>query len=89
MVNATDRRPILETVTARVAVRRRSYGAADVAVFLGTLTLLAAIARLGSGTLLGFSPAHQIATISLDPHNLPYYVGRSVLRRHAHRPFCR
>jgi NitT/TauT family transport system permease protein len=80
LVNATDSRAILETVAARVAVRRRSYGVADIAVFLGTLALLATIARLGAGTLAGFSPAHQLATISLDPHNLPYYVGRSVLR---------
>jgi NitT/TauT family transport system permease protein len=79
-VNAADRRPILETVMARVAVRRRSYGVADVAVFLGTLALLAAIARIGAGTLVAFSPAHQLATISLDPRNLPYYAGRSVLR---------
>jgi NitT/TauT family transport system permease protein len=79
-VNAADRRSILETGTARVAVRRRSYGVADVAVFLGTLTLLAAIAHLGAGTLIAFSPAHQLATISLDPQNLPYYAGRSLLR---------
>jgi NitT/TauT family transport system permease protein len=53
---------------------------ADVAVFLGTLALLAAIARVGAGALVAFSPSHQLAAISLDPRNLPYYAGRSVLR---------
>jgi NitT/TauT family transport system permease protein len=65
---------------ARLAVQRHSYGLADVAVFLGTLALLAAIARVGAGTLIAFGPAHQLTAISLDPHNLPYYAGRSVLR---------
>ena len=63
-----------------MAVQRNAYGLADVAVFLGTLALLAVIARLGAGTLVAFGPAHQLASISLDPHNLPYYAGRSVLR---------
>jgi NitT/TauT family transport system permease protein len=65
---------------ARLSVRRRSYGLADVAVFLGTLALLAAIARVGAGTIVSFGPTHQLAAISLDAHNLPYYAGRSVLR---------
>lgn len=69
---------------ANVGARsNRSYGLADVAVFLGILTLLAAIARLGAGTLVAFGPAHQLAAISLDPHNLPYYAGRSMLRMFA------
>lgn len=59
---------------------RRSFGFADVAVFLGTLALLAIVARVGSGALAGFGPTHHLAGISLDPRNLPYYAGRSVLR---------
>lgn len=65
---------------ARLAIHRHSYGLADVAVFLGTLALLAAVARVGAGTLVAFGPAHQLAAISLDPRNLPYYAGRSTLR---------
>jgi len=65
---------------ARLSVRRRSYGLADIAVFLGTLALLAAIARVGAGMLVSFSPTHQLAAISLDAHHLPYYAARSVLR---------
>jgi NitT/TauT family transport system permease protein len=45
-----------------------------------TLALLAAIARVGAGTVVAFGPTHQLAAISLDAHNLPYYAGRSVLR---------
>jgi NitT/TauT family transport system permease protein len=51
-----------------------------VAVFLGTLALLAAIARVGAGTLVAFGPTHQLAAVNLDAHNLPSYAGRSVLR---------
>jgi NitT/TauT family transport system permease protein len=64
----------------RLSVRRRTYGLADVAVFLGTLALLAAVARLSAGTIVAFGPTHQLAAISLDARNLPYYAGRSVLR---------
>jgi len=72
--------PLPHADPARAAVRRRSFGLADVAVFLGTLALLAAIARIGAGTVIAFGPTHQLAAISLDAHNLPYYAGRSVLR---------
>ena len=70
----------MKTDAVRLAVRRRSYGLADVAVFLGTLALLAVIARVGAGTFVAFGPTHQLTAISLDAHNLPYYAGRSVLR---------
>jgi NitT/TauT family transport system permease protein len=72
--------PLPHSDPVRVAVRRRSFGLADVAVFLMTLALLAAIARVGAGTVVAFGPTHQLAAISLDAHNLPYYAGRSVLR---------
>jgi NitT/TauT family transport system permease protein len=75
-----DDGPLRGSPQSRIAVRRHSYGLADIAVFLGTLALLAAVARLGSGTLVAFGPAHHLAGISLDPRNLPYYAGRSVLR---------
>ena len=35
---------------------------------------------MGAGALVAFGPAHQLAAIDLDPRNLPYYAGRSVLR---------
>lgn len=79
-VTAESPRPLRQTPVARLAVQRHTYGLADVAVFLGTLALLAAIARVGAGALIAFGPAHQLAAISLDPRNLPYYAGRSVLR---------
>jgi NitT/TauT family transport system permease protein len=79
-VTADNQGPLPQAPLVRLAVRRHSDGLADVAVFLGTLALLAAIARVGAGTLVAFGPAHQLATIDLDPHNLPYYAGRSVLR---------
>jgi NitT/TauT family transport system permease protein len=75
-----DRSRLLESNPDRVAVQRRSYGLADVAVFLATLALLGAIARIGAGTLVAFGPTHQLAAIDLDARNLPYYAGRSVLR---------
>jgi NitT/TauT family transport system permease protein len=79
-VTAEQLRPHPRTEPVRLAVRRRSFGLADVAVFLMTLALLAAIARVGAGTVVAFGPTHQLAAISLDAHNLPYYAGRSVLR---------
>jgi len=79
-VTAERQGSLSQAPMARLAVQRHSYGLADAAVFLGTLALLAAIARVGAGTLVAFGPAHQLTAINLDPHNLPYYAGRSVLR---------
>src|SRR5579883_842511 len=62
------------------ALRRFPFGLADIAVILGTLLLLALIARIGAGTLVSFKPPDTIPSISLDPRNLPYYAGRSTLR---------
>jgi len=59
---------------------RPRLGLADVAVGLGTLTLLYIVARTGSESLVHFSPPEVIPTISLDPRNLPDYAARSTLR---------
>jgi NitT/TauT family transport system permease protein len=59
---------------------RRRIGVADVAVGLGTLTLLYVVARTGSESLVRFHPPDVIPTISLDPRNLPNYAARSTLR---------
>ena len=47
---------------------------------LGTLFLLALIARVGAGTLVSFVPPDIVPDVSLDPRLLPYYAGRSTLR---------
>jgi NitT/TauT family transport system permease protein len=63
--------------------KRPRLGLADVAVGLGTLTLLYAVARTGSESLVHFSPPEVIPTLSLDPRNLPDYAARSTLRMFA------
>ncbi|MBV8332340.1 MAG: sulfonate ABC transporter permease, partial [Candidatus Eremiobacteraeota bacterium] len=60
--------------------RRLPFTLADVAVILGALAVLALIAKLGAGTLVSFTPPKNAPHVSLDPRNLPYYAGRSVLR---------
>lgn len=57
-----------------------SFRLADFALSLGVLTLLYFVARIGSQSLVKFSPPEVIPTISLDPHNLPNYAARSTLR---------
>ncbi len=61
-------------------LQRFPFGLADLAVILGTLVLLALIARVGAGTLVSFVPPKVVPDVSLDPRNLPYYAGRSTLR---------
>jgi NitT/TauT family transport system permease protein len=53
---------------------------ADVVVLLGTLALMALIARIGAGAFVRFVPPHDVPTVSLDPRYLPYYAARSTLR---------
>lgn len=53
---------------------------ADAAVILGTLCLIALIAKVGSGALVSFTPPKNVPTVDLDPRNLPYYAARSTLR---------
>lgn len=62
------------------ALRRFPFGLADVVVILGTLVLLALIARIGAGTLVSFQPPDIVPNIDLNPRNLPYYAGQSTLR---------
>jgi NitT/TauT family transport system permease protein len=39
---------------------------------MGTLLLLALIARIGAGTLVSFVPPDTVPAVSLDPRHLPY-----------------
>ena len=57
-----------------------SFRLADLAVGLGTLALFWAVAKVGSESLVRFSPPDIIPTINLDPRNLPNYAARSTLR---------
>ncbi|MEN9227937.1 MAG: ABC transporter permease subunit [Gloeomargarita sp. GMQP_bins_120] len=61
-------------------LRRMPFSLADGVVILGTLVLLAGIARVGLGALEAFHPPVQVPTVDLDPRNLPYYAARSTLR---------
>jgi NitT/TauT family transport system permease protein len=65
---------------SRAALRKLPFGLADVAVILGTLFLIALIAKVGSGALVSFTPPRNLPTVDLDPRNLPYYAARSTLR---------
>jgi NitT/TauT family transport system permease protein len=69
----------MKTFPSSEAFRRLPIGLADIAVILGTLTLLTLIARVGAGTLVSFQPPIS-PIVDLDPLNLPYYAGRSTLR---------
>ncbi|HIK45370.1 MAG TPA: ABC transporter permease subunit [Leptolyngbyaceae cyanobacterium M65_K2018_010] len=62
------------------ALRRVPFSLADVVVILGTLTLLAIVARLGIDAMVTFSPPEVTPTVDLDPRKLPSYAGRSTLR---------
>ncbi len=82
-----DRQPVAERPPSNLAVRVYSVRVpllnarlADIAVSLGTLALLYVIARVGAGALVAFKPPEVVPSINLDPRNLPYYAGRSVLR---------
>jgi len=70
----------MKTFPSPEALRRFPFGLADVVVILGTLVLLALIARLGAGALVRFEPPDIVPAIDLNPRNLPYYAGRSTLR---------
>ncbi|OKH21965.1 ABC transporter permease [Chroogloeocystis siderophila] len=70
----------MKTFPSPEALRRLPFGLADIAVILGTLVLLALIARVGAGTLVSFQPPDIVPGIDLNPRNLPYYAARSTLR---------
>lgn len=70
----------MKTFPSPEVLRRFPFGLADIAIILGTLVLLALIARIGAGALVSFDPPNVVPAIDLDPRHLPYYVGRSTLR---------
>ncbi len=59
---------------------RSTFSIADLAVGLGILTLLYAVARVGAESLVHFNPPEVIPNVGLDPWNLPNYAARSTLR---------
>jgi NitT/TauT family transport system permease protein len=61
-------------------LRRAPFGLADIAVILGTLVLLALVARLGADAMVSFQPPDITPSVDLNPRHLPYYAGRSTLR---------
>ena len=63
-----------------IDVERPRFGLADLAVGLGTLTVLYFAARVGTQSLVGFHPPDVLPVVSLDPANLPNYAARSTLR---------
>jgi len=70
----------MRTFPSSEALRRFPFGLADIALILGTLVLLALVARIGAGTLVSFRPPDIVPGIDLNPRHLPYYAGRSTLR---------
>ncbi|HIK53846.1 MAG TPA: ABC transporter permease subunit [Synechococcales cyanobacterium M55_K2018_004] len=70
----------MRTFPSPEALRRFPFGLADIAVLLGTLVLIALVARVGAGTLVSFQPPHDVPSVDLDLRNLPYYAARSTLR---------
>ena len=71
----------MKTFPSPEALRRFPFGMADLAVMLGMFMLLALVARLGAGALVSFEPPQVVPNVDLAPGNLPYYAGRSTLRR--------
>lgn len=69
-----------EDSLSNAIVTRARLGLPDLAVGLGTLMLLYVAARVGSESLVHFSPPQIIPSVSLDPRNLPNYAARSILR---------
>lgn len=71
---------IRTTYPSPEAVRRPPFGRADILVILGALLLLALVAKVGAGAIVGFTPPQNVPHVDLDPRNLPYYAARSTLR---------
>ncbi|MGQ9865882.1 MAG: ABC transporter permease [Pseudanabaenaceae cyanobacterium] len=70
----------MKTFPTPEVLRRVPFSAADAAVMLGTLVLLAAIARVGGDAFVQFEPPQIVPAVELDRRQLPYYAGRSTLR---------
>ena len=68
---------VTPTFPSRETLDRLRFRPLDVVVGIAVLLLIYAVVRVGAGAR---APAHQSATISLDPSNLPYYAARSLLR---------
>jgi NitT/TauT family transport system permease protein len=68
------------TYPSREALRRLPFGWADLAVILGTLTIVALVARVGAEAAGPFAPPAVTPTVSLDTARLPEYAARSTLR---------
>jgi NitT/TauT family transport system permease protein len=65
------------TFPSRENLGRLRFRPLDITVGLGVVLLIYAVVRVGAGAR---APAHQAATISVSPSNLPYYAARSLLR---------
>jgi NitT/TauT family transport system permease protein len=72
------RKPSLTPVP--IDVDRPRFGLADLAVGMGTLTVLYFAARIGTQAFVGFHPPDVLPVVNLDPSNLPNYAARSTLR---------
>ena len=70
----------MRTFPSPEVLRRLPAGAADGAIILGTLVLLAVVAQVGAGAFEQFQPPAVVPRIDLDPRKLPYYAARSTLR---------
>ena len=57
------------TFPSREAVRRLPFGLADVVVVLGSLTLVALLARAGAGAIVRFASPGFVPALSLDAAN--------------------
>ncbi len=72
--------PTWRKASVSTTTDRPTFGLADLAVGLGTLTLLYTAARIGSQSLVRFNPPEILPSVSLDPWLLPNYAARSTLR---------
>src|SRR5579875_1742225 len=65
--------------SAGSADARSQWSWIDIVVAAGVVVLFYAVLRVGRGTTVSFTPAHNLA-INTDPTRLPYYAVRSLLR---------
>ncbi len=70
----------LGSFSAQTHLKRPPLGMADLAVGLGVLATVYAIAHVGAESMVKFSPPDVIPSVSLDPRNLPNYAARSTAR---------
>ncbi len=65
---------------ATITAARPRFNAVDLLVLGGVIALIYGLAVVGRGAAAPFNVNLPAETISLDPGNIPYYVGRSLLR---------